>query len=796
MPFLANIMKGFIVYPTYELQDEKTVIQLFGKLENGQSFVTQNTLEPYFFIKESDLKAVEKYLSKYKVEKTALANFNGDKVVKIIAPNHRELNKLFQGIHHLADTYEADIKPHMRFLMENHILSTLDIEGDYQSSEKVDRVYREPKISPIKEEYKPKLKVVSLDIETDSSFQKLICIGLSGENYKKTFFITNKKLENAVSCKNEEECLTKFRQELLKLDPDVIIGWNVIDFDLKYLESAFAKHKVPFDLGRTNDRVRLRIEGNFMRSSSADIPGRQVLDGLNLIGDPFLQQAPTMRNAQFESYTLEDVSQVILGKGKLLKRGVKKDDMDKLYKENTQKSHQLIADYNLNDCKLVYEILEKTETIPLAVERSELTGMPLDRITSSIAAFDSLYIRESRKHSLVSPTTRFGNKEERIKGGYVFSAKSGVFNNVLVFDFKSLYPSILCTFNIDPASHLEKPGKHEKNPIESPNHEFFRNGEGILPEIIKKLHTAREKVKKEKKELASYAIKTTMNSFWGVLASPNCRYFNLNMANAITAFARWIIQKTAELIEGKGYKVIYQDTDSTFIETNLEKEKANKLGLELQNYINHFYKEYVKDNFNRHSYLELQFDKQYLSMAIPQLRMQKTAEDGSEEQKAAKKRYAGLVEKDGKEELEITGMEAIRGDWTEAAREFQKELLMKLFHKEDVEPFIKSYVKKIKAGKLDAQLVYRKSIRKPLEEYVKTTPPHVKAARLLDKMESNIVEYYITTEGPEPIQKLKHKIDYNHYIEKQIAPIANQILTLLGKSLEDINKGSKQAKLF
>ena len=180
-------------------------------------------------------------------------------------------------------------------------------------------------------------------------------------------------------------------------------------------------------------------------------------------------------------------------------------------------------------------------------------------------------------------------------------------------------------------------------------------------------------------------------------------------------------------------------------------------------------------------------------MAIPQLRMK--PKEG-EDEKAAKKRYAGLIEKDGKEELEITGLEAIRGDWTEAAREFQKELLMKLFHKEDVEPFIKSYVKKIKAGKLDAQLVYRKSIRKPLEEYVKTTPPHVKAARLLDKMESNIVEYYITTEGPEPIQKLKHKIDYNHYIEKQIAPIANQILTLLGKSLEDINKGSKQAKLF
>lgn len=787
-------MKGFIVYQTYDIIEEKTVVQLFGRLENNQSFVAINHLKPYFFIKEADLKPVEKYLSKYKVDKTELKTFNGEKVVKISSENHRELNKLFQVTHHTADAYESDIKPAMRFLIDNHILSTINIEGEYESAEKIDRVYKEPKITPISpEDFKPKLKVISLDIESDRDLNKLICIGLYGENYQKTFFVSDKKLENAVSCKDEEEALSKFRQEILKLDPDIIIGWNVIDFDLKYLEGLFAKHKIPFDIGRNNDKATLRLEGNFMRSSSADIPGRQVLDGLNLIGDPFLQQAPSMRNAQFESYSLEDVSQEILGKGKLLKGKARHEEIGKLYNHNTQKSHQEIADYNLNDCKLVYEILEKTKTVELAIERSELTGMPLDRITASIAAFDSLYIREARKRGLVSPTTRYREKEERIKGGYVHSTKSGIFNNVLVMDFKSLYPSILCTFNIDPAAHLEaKEAKKEKNPIESPNHEFFKNEEGVLPHIIHYLHKAREHAKKEKKELASYAIKTIMNSFWGVLASPNCRYFNLNMANAITAFAREIIQTTAKEIEKKGYKVIYSDTDSVFVETNLEKDKANKLGKELQENINNFYKDYVKKTYNRPSYLELQFDKQFISMIIPQLRMQK--EDG--EQKAAKKRYAGLVEKDGKEELEITGMEAIRGDWTEAAREFQKELLMKLFKKEPIEPFIKSYVKKIKEGKLDSQLVYRKSIRKSLEEYTKTTPPHVKAARLLDKIESNIIEYYITTEGPEPLQKLKHKIDYEHYIEKQIAPIANQVLILLGKSLEDIQKGSKQARLF
>ena len=788
-------MKGFIVYSDYFTENEKTTIQLFGMLENGQSFASISALEPYFFIKEADLAKIDEYLSKYKTEKTPLSNFKGEKVIKISAKNQTELNKLFQAIHRLADSYEADIKPNMRFFIDNGILGVIDIDGHYELSEKVERIYKNPEIKPIQAgaEYKPTLKVISLDIESDKQTEKLFCIGLYGKDYKKTFFITDKKLENAVSCKDEADALSKFREEIIKIDPDIITGWSVVDFDLSLLQKLFAKHKIPFDIGRTNDGAKLRIESSFFRASSADIPGRQVLDGLSLIRDPFIQQAPSMRNAQFESYTLDDVAKEILGKGKLIESHKRHEKIEKAYRENTQKSHQLIADYNLNDCKLVYDILEKTKIIELAADRSMLTGMPLDKITASIAAFDSLYIREARKRNLVSPTTHYTAKEERIKGGYVYSAKSGIFNNVLVLDFKSLYPSILCTFNIDPASRLEK---YEKNSIESPNHVFFKNTEGVLPEIIRRLHNAREKAKKEKKELASYAIKTIMNSFWGVLASPNCRYFSLEMANAITAFARWIIQTAGKEIEKMGFKVIYQDTDSVFVETNLPKEKADKAGMEIQDKINSFFRDYIKQNFSRQSYLELQFDKQFLSLMIPQLRMQK--EGGENKAKAAKKRYAGLVEKDGKEILEVTGLESVRGDWTEAARDFQKELLMKVFKKEPVEKFIRDYIKKIKDGKIDSKLVYRKSIRKSLEEYTKTTPPHVKAARQLnaDELTSSIIEYYITSEGPEPLQKHRHKIDYEHYIEKQIKPIANQVLALLGKSFDEMENAGKQAKLF
>lgn len=776
-------MKAYIVYPTYETINDETIIQLYGRLENGQSFVTLNKLKPYFYIKEKDLKKIEKLLEKYEIEKTALTNFKEEKVIKILAKNQSELNKLYQALHKKIDSYEADIKPHTRFLIDNNIMQTIKIEGDYSSSEKIDRIYNNPVISPI-EPFKPKLKVASIDTESSKKTGQLYCIGLYTEKEKKVFMITKHKLNHVISCKNEAECLEKFKAELLKLDPDIITGWNIINFDLVYLKSLFNKNKILLDIGRDNSNIRLRIESDFFRTSSADATGRQIIDALSSIKDPFIQEAPTIKNAEFESYTLEDVSQAILNSGKLIKGKSRHEEIEKLYEKNTAESHQELADYNLKDCELVYEILEKTKMIDLAIERSQLTGLPLDRITGSIAAFDSLYLRKAKSHNLVCPTTHFGNKEERIKGGFVQSLNPGIYHNVLILDFKSLYPSIIKTFNIDPASYLEK---KEKNAIEAPNKAYFKNSQGILPEIIATLHEAREKAKKEKRELSSYAIKIIQNSFFGVLANPNCRFFNLEIANAITHFGQFILKLTAQEIEKLGYKVIYEDTDSTFIETNLEKEKALYLGTKIQNHINNFYKDYVKKNYNRTSYLELEFEKLYLALMIPKLRGKETA---------AKKRYAGLIETHNGEQIEITGLEAIRGDWTEAAQEFQKELLLKLFKKEPLEQFIKSYIKKIKSGNLDAKLIYRKSIRKSLDEYTKTTPPHVKAARQLDKLESNIIEYYQTTQGPEPIQKLRHKIDYDHYIEKQIAPIANQILSMIDKKFEDITENSKQAKLF
>ncbi len=788
---MANI-RGFIVDTDYVNLDGKTYVQLFGRLDNGQSFAVMNEFTPYFFIEESERSKVKSLLKNFNVSENNFHNFAGKKVLKISGASQEEMNKLVKELHKEGiKTYESDLRPHNRFMIDNNLKAGIEIDGDYETSERVDRVYRDVKLSPVL--YTPKLKVLSLDIETSGDKKELFCIGMYSENYKKSFLVSKKQIEGVISCKDEEDCLTKFKEELKSFDPDIITGWNVIDFDLEFLQSKFKKKKIPFDIARTNDNLRLKIESNFMKSSSATVTGRQVLDGLDFIQDPFIQEAPSIKSAKFESYTLENVSQQLLGKGKTIKGNNRHMEIESWFHSDNVANLKKLTEYNMIDCELVYEILEKTKMIELSIERSQLTGMTIDRLTASIAAFDSVYIRELRKRGVVSPSVEFGKKEEKLKGGYVALPNSGIFHNVLILDFKSLYPSIIKTFNIDPSSYLGHNLENEKSIVESPNKVYFRNDEGILPQIITELHSAREKAKKEKRELSSYAIKIIMNSFWGVLASPNCRYFDFNMASAITSFARQLIQLTAKKIEEKGYKVIYSDTDSVFVETNLDFDKADKLAIVLQNYINDFYKDYVKKNYHRESYLELEFKKQYISIMFPALRTKPGEEEST---KAAKKRYAGLTLDGNKESLEITGLEAIRGDWTEAAQEFQKELLMKVFKKREIDSFIKEYVKDILGGKMDKKLVYRKSIRKNLDEYTKTTPPHVKAARKLDFVESTIIEYFITVDGPEPIQKLKHKLDYEHYIDKQIKPIANQILGLFKKDFDDVLKGSKQKTLF
>ncbi len=398
-----------------------------------------------------------------------------------------------------------------------------------------------------------------------------------------------------------------------------------------------------------------------------------------------------------------------------------------------------------------------------------------------------------RKHGLVAPSGSYQERAERITGGYVREPKPGIYEQIIVLDFKSMYPSVIRTFNIDPVRYL--PGCKEKKTtpavIVAPNGACFSSEEGLLPRIIQRVWEEREKAKKRKDSVASFAFKILMNSFFGVLASPNCRFYSLEMGNAITSFARMLIKLTAERIEQMGYEVIYGDTDSCFVKSGASSVKeAEAIGKRIEEEINAFYDEYVKQNHYRKNFMELEAEKVYAKFLLPRLRH---AEGG------AKKRYAGLVIKDGKRELDFTGLEFVRRDWTELAKKFQLELLDRIFNDREVTSWIKRFVEDVKAGRYDDLLVYRKGIRKELAGYTKTTPPHVKAARILQEklgtLPASVIEYVMTTKGPEPLGHESAPLDYDHYIEKQIKPIADSVLSFYGTSFDELVAGSTQQTL-
>jgi DNA polymerase-2 len=200
---------------------------------------------------------------------------------------------------------------------------------------------------------------------------------------------------------------------------------------------------------------------------------------------------------------------------------------------------------------------------------------------------------------------------------------------------------------------------------------------------------------------------------------------------------------------------------------------------------NHWWQETIAREFRLAPFLEIEFETHFLRLLMPTIR---GAETGS------KKRYAGTV-RNAKGELEVVfkGLESVRSDWTPLAQSFQRELYRRVFLRKPWEDFVRKTVAPLKSGTLDDQLVYRKRLRQPLEAYRSNVPPHVQAARKLENP-GRVIRYLITVNGPEPASARTSPIDYQHYLDRQLAPVADGILHFLGDSLARVT--ATQLELF
>jgi DNA polymerase II len=260
-----------------------------------------------------------------------------------------------------------------------------------------------------------------------------------------------------------------------------------------------------------------------------------------------------------------------------------------------------------------------------------------------------------------------------------------------------------------------------------------------------------------------------------------------------------MMRLTRELVEAEGYDVIYGDTDSIFIwlKRAYPNPQAIDIGEGMARKINAWWQARLRDEFGLDSCLEIEFDTHFQRFFMPTIR-------GTD--MGSKKRYAGLaINARGEEEVIYRGLEVARSDWTPLAQQFQQGLFTRIFKSEPYEHYVRDYARRTACGELDALLVYRKRLRQRLEEYQVNVPPQVRAARIADELNRSLkrplryqnggwISYVMTVNGPEPLEALQSKIDYEHYLSKQLQPIADSILLPMRSSFARLT--TAQGALF
>ncbi len=763
---------GFILTRQHIDTPQGIELHFWLQTDNGPQHIIIEQQEAVCFIQRDQIDTALAVLKSPpalsgRIQHLALKNFSQAPISGIYFKQQRLQYEAISRLEKAGITVlEKDIRPTERYMMERFIRAGVE--------------YKKSNNSLKPSQYQPQLTTVSLDIETSYTSNELYCIGLSHGDFELVMMVGNE--ENTATLNfypNEATLLKAFSAWVKEYDPDIFIGWNVINFDFRFLADKYQQYNIPFNLGRNQRRGHWR-KSNDSQQHFITLPGRLVIDGIDSL------KAATY---SFESFSLETVSRELLGVGKKI------EDVDNraaAIQELFENQPSALAEYNLQDCRLVEQIFAKTQVMDYLIERAYLTGLPLDKYGGSTASFDNLYLPLLHRSGYIAPDYNSGASGLNAPGGYVMDSKPGLYQHVLVLDFKSLYPSIIRTFYIDPMGLAIGVAAHQQNThaddlLEGFNQAHFSRTQHHLPDLIKTLWQARDVAKRENNAAVSQAIKIIMNSFYGVLGSPGCRFFDQRLSSSITLRGHEILQRTSEWIEQRGYSVIYGDTDSVFVwlDKDCNNREAQAIGAELQQGLNRWWTQTLLKENQLKSQLEIEFETHYSQFFMPTIR-------GSE--KGSKKRYCGqITHADGSQRMVYKGLESVRTDWTPLARRFQQELYELIFNQGDWRSYLRSIVEQLNAGALDDELTYRKRLRRKLEDYQRNVPPHVQAARKAEDwliknnkppryQRGGWIQYVATLNGPEPLEHRPSALDYQFYLERQLEPIAEAILNILGEN--------------
>lgn len=802
----------------YILEGNSGVVVLYCKDEKGRTVLVQDRkFYTYFYIlpKKKKENEIKKKVEKLDEKKTGTKILNVEivprlwqnkatKIIKVTIENPRRIHDVrdaVKGWNDVEDTFEYDLPFYKRYIIDKELepLSWIDVEGKEVKSEfEVDKTIEASSIRHIDKKIEIKFKVLAFDTEWVDQGNKsnLIMLSLAAnDGYKKVLATYDWKGKSSYveSCKDEKELILKFIEIVKEKDPDFLVGYNSDGFDIPKIKERASELKISLKLGRDNAPVYVVQRG---RISSAKTKGRVHIDIYDFI-DHVLGQ--TMKS---EVLTLDEVSQELLGVGK---KDMKYKEMVDIWKE--KKDLDRLSEYSLWDSELTLKLSHLI--LPQIFALSRTTGqLPFDAARYSYSQLvESFFMRRAYVDKVLIPNRPKTEEIEKrrmqppYKGAVVIEPTKGIHPNVLVFDFRSLYPTIIVTHNIDPWTFEFSPCKKK---VQVPESKWFfcADKKGFIPkhleEIIKKRIQVKKEMRKVKKDSEEhtklnneqFALKTLANATYGYFAYAGAKWYRRECGSSAANFGRYYITSVVEEAKKNGFEILYGDTDSLMIRftENISQDKLHSIGEKFAKLM----------NSKLPGIIELEFRDLYQGGIFV---AKQTGEAG------AKKRYA-LV--DFKGNLEIRGFETVRRDWCELSKKIQRDVLITILRDRDPEKaiqLVRETIKKIESGKVNIEdLAILEQITRPLGQY-QAIGPHVVAAQKAKEKgrpigEGTVIAFVITkgkgsiSQRAEPLEDVKpNQYDPEYYIEHQILPASMRVLQALGYSDEEVKGGKIQKKL-
>ena len=758
----------------YKLKENKVVVYLYGKMEDGTNICVLQEHQPYFYARwKPSLEALSPSSSQpdsFPPEFQQLSLETSDGVARTTAVEEVERELLGikstfwkvyanypKAVPVLAqqlessglEVYERDILFIHRYLRDHGItpMTLVEAQGEFVPDQNLRvPVFLAQQLQQFSQEAVQKLKILSLDIETYAEKKEIspvqnpiLMIGLYGQDQSGLEFrkvLTWKRFQHELGyvehVQDERELLERFRQIVIDYQPDIITGYNTDGFDFPYLKVRADKYNLILNLGR--DHSELMAGTKSFRDGEAKIKGILHLDVFKFIRNIFGKDLKT------DSYSLDAVSSELLG---YKKHPVNLDELSHIWNHDPDKLVDFCI-YNLHDAHLAFKLCELL--LPAMIEFTKIIGLPtFDLIRMRFSRLVENYIlKRAIEYKVLAPNKpgeyeSGQRREESIQGAFVYEPTPGLYHNIVVFDFRSLYPTIITAHNIGPEG-LRCPCCADTEHVpEQETYWFCQKEKKFLPTVLEELILRRADLKrliKEEKALGheikmlearSYALKLLANSFYGYLGFFGARWYCIECAASTTAYARNYIKKTIHQAQEKGFPVIYSDTDSCML---LLGEKILSQAFEFMNEV----------NFSLPGSMELEFQGSYPSGLFVAL---KSGEKG------AKKKYA-LLSSDG--QVKITGFETVRRNCSPIAKEIQEHVLQLALTEKVPEAvrYVRDMIKKMKQGEIPLeQLIIKTQITRELDSYSSIAPHVAIALRLQQQGESilpgTVVEYVIIT---------------------------------------------------